>query len=104
MAGSGSDVLTLESVRNNLIRQEDTIIFSLIDRAKYPLNPQLYDSRCSLFPWISGSVLECIVKETEAIQAKVIFLWLIFFYFDSYFDVRKSIIRDPFEFLIFLIC
>lgn len=68
MAGSGG--LTLESIRNSLIRQEDTIIFSLIERAKYPIIPQLYDSRCSILPGISGSLLENIVQETEAIQAK----------------------------------
>ncbi|XP_027082801.1 chorismate mutase 2 isoform X2 [Coffea arabica] len=65
-----SDGLTLESIRNSLIRQEDTIIFSLIERAKYPIIPQLYDSRCSVLPGISGSLLENIVRETEAIQAK----------------------------------
>ncbi|KAL3500325.1 hypothetical protein ACH5RR_039418 [Cinchona calisaya] len=67
---AGSDPFSLESIRNSLIRQEDTIIFSLIERAKYPLNPQLYDSRCSIFPGIAGSLLENFVKETEAIQAK----------------------------------
>lgn len=66
----GSDGLTLESIRNSLIRQEDTIIFSLIERAKYPINPQFYDSNCSIFPGISGSLLEKFVQETEAIQAK----------------------------------
>ncbi|XP_027079698.1 chorismate mutase 2 [Coffea eugenioides] len=65
-----ADGLTLESIRNSLIRQEDTIIFSLIERAKYPIIPQLYDSRCSVLPGISGSLLENIVRETEAIQAK----------------------------------
>lgn len=67
---AGSDGLSLETVRNSLIRQEDTIIFSLIERSRYPINPLLYDDKCSLIPDLSGSLLESIVKETEATQAK----------------------------------
>lgn len=61
--------ITLESVRNNLIRQEDTIIFYLIERANYPINSPLYrDDPCAA---VSGSMLQFLFKETEAIQAKV---------------------------------
>ncbi|KAI9106645.1 hypothetical protein K1719_022173 [Acacia pycnantha] len=55
------------SVREALIRQEDTIIFSLIERAKFPINSPTYDkSYASSF----DSLVEFIVKNTESIQAK----------------------------------
>ncbi|KAL5710574.1 Chorismate mutase 2 [Ranunculus cassubicifolius] len=57
--------LNLQSIRDSLIRQEDTIIFSLIERARFPINSPAYDSS-----QIGGSVLDYIVKETEIIQAK----------------------------------
>jgi chorismate mutase len=70
-AGGGDDEFTLASVRTALVRLEDTIIFSLIERAKFPVNCQLYDhdnsKNCN---WGSCSLFEFIVKETEAIQAK----------------------------------
>jgi chorismate mutase len=71
---AGPDGLSLESVRSSLIRQEDTIIFCLIERSRYPINSLLYDDKCPLLPGVLGSLLECIVKETEATQAKVKFL------------------------------
>lgn len=61
---------SLESVRDSLIRQEDTIIFSLLERAKYPFSPLLYDENCSLIPGINCSFLRFFVKETEALQSK----------------------------------
>ncbi|XP_051151378.1 chorismate mutase 2 [Andrographis paniculata] len=68
-------LLNLESVRKSLIRQEDTIIFSLIERAKYPLNLPLYDGDllgCNS----SRSLFEFFVKESEALQAKAgRYLW-----------------------------
>ncbi|KAG9153589.1 hypothetical protein Leryth_008524 [Lithospermum erythrorhizon] len=65
------DKLSLESVRQSLIRLEDTIIFSLIERAKYPLNSKLYDQNLMEIPGFSCSVFEYFVKETEALQSKV---------------------------------
>ncbi|KAL7001768.1 chorismate mutase [Sarracenia purpurea var. burkii] len=61
--------LTLESVRECLIRQEDTIIFCLIERAKHPMNSPVYDDDSALG---SASLVEYIVKETEAVHAKVV--------------------------------
>ncbi|KAG9147988.1 hypothetical protein Leryth_003569 [Lithospermum erythrorhizon] len=63
--------LTLESVRKSLITQEDTIIFSLIERAKHPLNSRLYNPSWNVIPGFSGTVFEYFVKETETIQSKV---------------------------------
>ncbi|MBA0719574.1 hypothetical protein Golax_007239 [Gossypium laxum] len=65
-----SDRLTLESVRDSLIRQEDNIVFSLIERAKFPLNAATYDPSYFSMPGSYGSLVELVVKQTEAVQAK----------------------------------
>lgn len=61
--------LTLEKVREALIKQEDTIIFRLIERANFPFNSPTYDDE--KFSSLSGSLLQFLVKETEAVQSKV---------------------------------
>ncbi|CAK7353930.1 unnamed protein product [Dovyalis caffra] len=66
---SGSD-FTLDSIRKALIRQEDTIVFSLIERAKFPMNSALYNQILNLVPGFSGPLVDFIAKETEAVQAK----------------------------------
>ena len=38
-----SDVLSLDSIRSTLIRQEETIIFALIERAQFRHNPIVYE-------------------------------------------------------------
>lgn len=38
-----SDVMSLDSIRSSLIRQEETIIFALIERAQYRHNPIVYE-------------------------------------------------------------
>ncbi|KAJ4826468.1 Chorismate mutase 2 [Turnera subulata] len=63
-------VVTLDSVRESLVRQEDTIVFSLIERAKFPTNAPIYDHSLNSFPGFSGSFVESVVRETEAVQAK----------------------------------
>ncbi|KAG6608303.1 Chorismate mutase 2, partial [Cucurbita argyrosperma subsp. sororia] len=72
-----SNKLSLDEIRDSLIRQEDTIVFCLIERAKFPLNPKLYHGNHGF----TGSLVEFIVRETEAIQAKIhwllaIWIWL----------------------------
>ena len=62
--------LTLESVRHSLIRQEDSIIFSLIERAHFPINSPTY-SPSHVSNSFSGPLLRFVVKETEALLAKV---------------------------------
>eukprot|EP00934_Nitzschia_sp_Nitz4_P006225 Nitzschia sp. Nitz4//scaffold173_size47512//16650//17897//NITZ4_007156-RA/size47512-processed-gene-0.35-mRNA-1//-1//CDS//3329538796//6215//frame0 len=37
-----SDLLSLDSIRDTLVRQEETIIFALIERAQYRQNPTVY--------------------------------------------------------------
>ncbi|XP_047973094.1 chorismate mutase 2 [Salvia hispanica] len=55
-------LVNLEAVRSSLVRQEDTIIFSLIERSKYPINSRLYDP--------INSLLHFFIKQSEAVQAK----------------------------------
>ncbi|KAJ6354748.1 hypothetical protein OIU77_005366 [Salix suchowensis] len=66
---SGSE-FTLDSIRKALIRQEDVIVFSLIERARFPMNSALYNPRLDLVPGFSGPLVDFIVKETETVQAK----------------------------------
>ncbi|KAJ4951819.1 hypothetical protein NE237_028651 [Protea cynaroides] len=68
---SSTNKLTLESIRQYLIELEDTIIFNLIERAKFPLNSPTYDESSLKIPGFSGSLVQYIVKETEVLQAKV---------------------------------
>lgn len=66
---NSSNELTLELIRDSLIRQEDTIVFSLIERARFPLNSPTYDPSYASVPGSCGSLVEFIVKQTESIQA-----------------------------------
>ncbi|XP_073056189.1 chorismate mutase 1, chloroplastic-like [Primulina eburnea] len=61
---------TLEGIRNSLIQQEDSIIFSLVERAQFRYNEETYDSNGSLNGF-QGSLVEYIVRETEKLHAKV---------------------------------
>ncbi|KAL8521841.1 hypothetical protein ACS0TY_012124 [Phlomoides rotata] len=62
----GSSLMDLESVRKSLVRQEDTIIFNLIERSKYPMNSPLYHHPTNFSP----SLFHFFLKESEALQAK----------------------------------
>ncbi|KAG9456317.1 hypothetical protein H6P81_000825 [Aristolochia fimbriata] len=66
---SNASSVTLDSIRDALIRMEDTVVFSLIERAKFPLNSAMYDEKLKV-PGFGGSFLEYFVKETEGLQAK----------------------------------
>ncbi|CAA0810658.1 Chorismate mutase 2 [Striga hermonthica] len=61
-------LLNLDSLRKSLVRQEDSIVFCLIERSKYPINSGLYDDKYS--DRFSSSLLEFFIKESEALQAK----------------------------------
>ncbi|KAJ7863056.1 chorismate mutase [Mycena olivaceomarginata] len=69
----GHDPLSLERIRNVLVRLEETIIFSLIERAQFAQNPRIYQRGAFTeltalgFP---GSWLEWFLKETETFHAK----------------------------------
>lgn len=70
MACGDDGKLSLDSIRDSLIRQEDTIIFNLIERIKFPTNPTLYKQQ---LPNISGSLFHYLFQQTEALQSKVKF-------------------------------
>ncbi|XP_052732790.1 chorismate mutase 2 [Vigna angularis] len=60
---------TLDSVRASLARQEDTIIFALIERAKFPLNSVGY-SQLFLSEEYCGPMINGLFLKTEAVQSK----------------------------------
>ncbi|KAG0468560.1 hypothetical protein HPP92_017888 [Vanilla planifolia] len=66
-----SEILTLESIRHALIRQEDSIIFGLLERAQYCYNADTYDGNAFSINGFHGSLVEYMVKETERLHAKV---------------------------------
>lgn len=74
LLGNEEDVLSLNNIRNVLIRLEDTIIFSLIERAQYAHNSKLYikggvpELKQEGF---EGSWLQWFLRETESMHAKV---------------------------------
>ena len=62
---------TLDSIRHFLIRQEDSIIFSLLERAQYCYNADTYDHHAFSKDGFHGSLVEFMVKETEKLHAQV---------------------------------
>ncbi|CAI0388347.1 unnamed protein product [Linum tenue] len=66
-----SDTLTLESVRLSLIRQEDSIIYNLLERSQYCYNADTYNPDVFSMNDFHGSLVEYILKETEKLHAKV---------------------------------
>mmetsp|Transcript_26180 Transcript_26180/g.57964 ORF Transcript_26180/g.57964 Transcript_26180/m.57964 type:complete len:327 (-) Transcript_26180:208-1188(-) len=71
---STSDIFSLDSIRSTLIRQEETIIFALIERAQYRRNYDIYDAKKNNLRNVYGaplSFLEWMLIETEKLHAKV---------------------------------
>lgn len=74
-----SQIFSLDSIRSTLIRQEETIIFSLIERAQYRKNAIIYDenSSMSLVKHTDDgtakqlSFLQWMLIETENLHSKV---------------------------------
>lgn len=66
-----SENLTLESLRRSLVRQEDSIIFSLLGRAEFCYNADTYDHDAFAMDGFRGSLVEFMVRETEKIHAQV---------------------------------
>ncbi|KAG0470470.1 hypothetical protein HPP92_017170 [Vanilla planifolia] len=64
-----SDNITLDSLRDSLEKQEDFIVFSLIERARYPLDSPAY-GHSSCPGRQSCSFAELFVRTTEEIEAK----------------------------------
>jgi len=57
--------LSLERIRSILTRLEDTIIFSLIERAQFAHNPKIYERGVFKELQFNASWLEWFLKETE---------------------------------------
>jgi len=79
---SGQDPLSLDRIRSVLTRLEDTIIFSLIERAQFAHNPLIYQR--GAFKELtdlgfSGSWLEWFLKETESFHGISSPIMLFFF-------------------------
>ncbi|CAK7322985.1 unnamed protein product [Dovyalis caffra] len=66
-----SDILTLDNIRSSLILQEDSIIFSLLERSQYCYNADTYDPGVFAMDGFHGSLIEFILKETEKLHAQV---------------------------------
>ncbi|KAJ7175900.1 chorismate mutase [Mycena filopes] len=67
------DPLSLDRIRGVLTRLEDTIIFSLIERAQFAHNPRIYQPGAFselTATGFEGSWLEWFLKETETFHAK----------------------------------
>lgn len=62
--------MELDSVRDSLIRQEDSIIFSLIERAQFKLNRAAYEAALLSVPGYGGSLLEYMLRETERLHGQ----------------------------------
>ena len=69
----GGDPLSLDRIRAILVRLEDTIIFSLIERAQFAHNPKAYrrgEIQELKDIGFHGSWLEWFLKETESFHGK----------------------------------
>ncbi|KAK7307076.1 hypothetical protein VNO77_39818 [Canavalia gladiata] len=66
-----SKSLTLDSIRHSLIRQEDSIIFSLLERAQYAYNVDTYEDDGFFMNEFNGSLVEYMVWQTEKLHAQV---------------------------------
>lgn len=71
-----SDTLSLNNIRRTLILMEDTIIFSLIERAQFALNDPVYKPGAVPIPWYTPdgqqlSLLEYLLRETEQVHGRI---------------------------------
>ena len=72
-----SDRLTLDNIRTALIRQEDTIIFSLIERSQFRRNDEIYQAGSVSVPCFDSktgemkSLLEFTLREIEQLHGKL---------------------------------
>ena len=71
-----STALSLANIRQSLIRQEDTIIFSLIERAQFARNDAVYRRGGVSVPAYMPdgrqyTFLEYLLRETEQVHGKI---------------------------------
>ena len=71
-----SDRLKLDNVRQSLIRQEDSIIFALIERSQYKVNDKIYKTNSVDVPCydaktgVRSSMIEFMLREREQMMGK----------------------------------
>jgi len=65
------DELILENIRSNLIRQEETIIFSLIERAQFAKNSKIYEKRGIPIKDYDDSFMMFLLNGTEKLHSLV---------------------------------
>eukprot|EP00899_Mesostigma_viride_P017449 jgi/Mesvir1/25705/Mv01898-RA.1 len=63
--------LTLDAVRTSLMRQEDSIIYALTERAQFKRNRRVYDPSLLPLPGYPGSLLSFMLQETERLHGRV---------------------------------
>ncbi|KAI9118792.1 hypothetical protein K1719_010237 [Acacia pycnantha] len=63
--------LTLDHIQRSLVRQEDSIIFYLLERAQYCYNMDTYEPNAFSMDGFHGSLVEYLLKETGKLHAKV---------------------------------
>ncbi len=63
--------LQLDDLRESLIRQEETIIFALIERAQFKHNPTIYRDNAIEIQGFDGCFTRFLLWETERIHARV---------------------------------
>ena len=63
--------LELENIRSVLIRQEETIIFALVERAQFNQNQITYQPGGITIPDFNGSFVDYLLYGTEALHATV---------------------------------
>ena len=70
-----NDALSLNSIREALIRQEDTIIFALIERAQFGRNVESHDENSATYAGLTGgngmSLLQYMLLEQERAHARI---------------------------------
>lgn len=66
-----STALSLPHIRYQLIRLEDTVLFSLIERAQFPLNSNIYVPGAIPIPGSKLSFSDWVLREQERIQSRI---------------------------------
>jgi len=64
-------VLQLDDLRENLVRQEETIIFSMVERAQFAKNEVIYDPKKLPVPGFDGCFSQYLLFELEKVYSKV---------------------------------
>eukprot|EP00563_Minutocellus_polymorphus_P001675 CAMPEP_0181046488 /NCGR_PEP_ID=MMETSP1070-20121207/14377_1 /TAXON_ID=265543 /ORGANISM="Minutocellus polymorphus, Strain NH13" /LENGTH=394 /DNA_ID=CAMNT_0023125105 /DNA_START=162 /DNA_END=1346 /DNA_ORIENTATION=- len=63
-----TDILSLPSIRSTLIRQEETIIFALIERSQFRQNPEVYQKGTTLSADLGAPIGSTVPSEEEKLS------------------------------------